>query len=107
MRLSKDRRIFHCLALASASRENEDYRFDQPMHPFTLFLILYTGSALVGVTCLWVLYDRRDKRSFEDHRRQKVLFCVRCNKLYAVKKRDVSEGVPCPKCEYKNYELSY
>ena len=77
------------------------------MQAFTWFLILYSGSALVGVTLLWFFYDRRDSRRFEARRRQKVFHCVRCGNLYSVTKADVSEGEACPECDYKNYELSY
>lgn len=82
------------------------FRF-RDMHPFAWLLILYTGSALIGVFSLWFYYDRKDRRGFEASRRQKVFHCVRCGNLYAVSKRDVSSGVPCPECQYKNYELSY
>ncbi len=77
------------------------------MHAFTWFLILYTGSALVGLTLLWYFYDRRDKRAFETGRRRKVFHCVRCGSVYSVRKADVSEGEPCPDCDYNNFELSF
>lgn len=77
------------------------------MQAFNWFLILYTGSALVGVSALWFFFDRSDKRSFESSRRQKIFHCVRCGHLYSVKKRDVSNGEKCPECEYKNFELSF
>jgi DNA-directed RNA polymerase subunit RPC12/RpoP len=77
------------------------------MHAFTWFLILYSGSALLGVTALWFFYDRRDRLSFEARRRQKVFHCIRCGGLYSVIKANVSEGESCPDCDYKNYELSY
>ena len=77
------------------------------MQAFTWFLILYTGSALVGVSVLWYFFDRSDKRSFESNRRQKIFHCVRCGHLYSVKKGDVSNGEQCPECEYKNFELSF
>ena len=77
------------------------------MQAFTYFLIIYTGSALVGLSLLWFFYDRRDKCSFEANRRRKVFHCVRCGNLYSVRKGDVSFGEPCPECEYNNYELSF
>lgn len=77
------------------------------MQAFTYFLIIYTGSALVGITLLWFFYDRRDKKTFESRRRRKVFHCVRCGNLYSVRKADVSEGESCPECAYNNYELSF
>ena len=77
------------------------------MNPFTWFIILYTGSALVGLLVLWLWYDHRDKGTFEAHRRRKVFCCVRCSSVYSRRKKNVSDGEPCPKCEYLNYELSY
>ena len=77
------------------------------MQAFTWFLILYTGSALAGVSVLWYFYDRSDKRSFEAKRRQKIFHCVRCGHLYSVKKGEVSNGEKCPECDYRNFELSF
>ena len=77
------------------------------MHSFTWFLILYTGSALLAIAALWFYYEKRDRRAFDARRKRKVFHCVRCGHLYAVRKRDVSEGELCPECGYKNYELSY
>lgn len=77
------------------------------MSPFTWFLILYTGSALVAVVVLWFYYEKRDRRLFDARRKRKVFHCVRCSSLYSIRKRDVSEGEPCPECGYKNYELSF
>ncbi|MCH6258364.1 hypothetical protein MLD52_17520 [Puniceicoccaceae bacterium K14] len=77
------------------------------MNPFTWFIVLYTGSALLGILGLWFWYDKREGGSFEKARRRKVFHCVRCGSVYSARKADVSEGEACPKCEYKNYELSY
>ncbi len=77
------------------------------MNPFTWFILLYVGSALVGTIVLWLWHDSRDKVSFEIHRRQKAFHCVRCGMLYSLRKHDVSEGEACPECGYKNYELSF
>lgn len=77
------------------------------MHSFTWFLILYTGSALVAVSTLWFIYEKRDKSLFEARRKRKVFHCVRCGNLYAIRKRDASDGVECPECGYVNYELSF
>jgi len=77
------------------------------MHAFAWFLILYTGSALLGVFILWLWYDRRDRRTFEWSRRQRIYHCVKCGALYGVKRSPDGEGVSCPKCGYTNHELSY
>lgn len=77
------------------------------MHSFTWFLIMYTGSALIGIALLWLYYERRDKAQFDARRRRKVFHCVKCGGLYSIRKKDVSDGVECPECKYKNYELSY
>lgn len=77
------------------------------MHPFTWFLILYTGSALLAVSILWFVYEKMDRSSFDARRKRRVFHCVRCGHLFTVRKKDVAEGVACPKCGYKNYELSF
>ncbi len=77
------------------------------MHPFTWFLILYTGSALLAIAGLWFYYEKREKRVFDIRRKRRVFHCVKCGELYSVRKKDVSEGQECPKCEYNNYELSF
>ena len=77
------------------------------MHPFTWFLILYTGSVLIGVAMLWWWFDRRDKKQFETIRRSKAFHCVRCGTVYGARDPDLAQGVPCPECQYKNFELSF
>jgi len=77
------------------------------MHPFTWFLVIYTGSALVGVAMLWWWFDHRDKRQFEASRRSKAFHCVRCGTVYGVRNPNLVEGESCPECEYKNFELSF
>ena len=77
------------------------------MHPFTWFLILYTGSALVAIAALWFLYELRDRKQFDARRKRRIFHCVRCQHLYTVRKMDVADGIDCPQCGYKNYELSF
>lgn len=77
------------------------------MHPFTWFLVLYTGSALVAVAVLWLLYERQDRKSFDARRKRRVFHCIRCGHLFTVRKQSVTQGVDCPECSYKNYELSF
>ncbi len=77
------------------------------MHSFTWFLILYTGSVLLAVSGLWFFYEKRDRKQFDARRKRRVFHCVRCGNLYSLRKRDASDGQECPKCGYKNYELSF
>ncbi len=61
---------------------------------------------VVGVFfALWFYYDRRDHALYEVERRRFTFHCIRCDKLYTVKRG--AEVAPCPRCGYQNTRLKF
>ncbi|TVR54170.1 MAG: hydrogenase nickel incorporation protein HypA [Puniceicoccaceae bacterium] len=57
------------------------------------------------IASLWVYYDYRDRRLFEDERRRVIFHCIRCDKLYAG--RAGAEELNCPRCGLRNGRLRF
>ena len=68
---------------------------------FTLFLMI----GLLLVFFLWLYYDRRDRRLYEDQRLRKTFHCIRCDTLYAAPSQQQEQ--PCPRCGFRNASLRF
>ena len=75
------------------------------MFDLTTAVVVYCcliGAAFVG---LWLWYDRRDHRRFEEERRKTTFHCIRCDTLYTAPAR--TELRRCPKCGHENARLKF
>jgi hypothetical protein len=52
-----------------------------------------------------IYYDRRDRRLYDDTRRQHVHHCVKCGKTYT--SSESGAAVACPACLFKNSALRF
>jgi hypothetical protein len=75
------------------------------MFDFNLASVVY--CTLVGLCFLgiWLFFDRRDHRRFEQERRKAAFHCIRCDRLYAAPAG--AELCPCPRCGHENARLRF
>lgn len=72
---------------------------------FAWFAVLYTGAGLAMVFGLWLYYDLRDKRVYQEVRERATYHCVKCGTLYTDgREREVSA---CPRCGFENARLKF
>jgi hypothetical protein len=66
-----------------------------------------TYCALLGVffLALWLCFDRRDHRRFEQERRKAAFHCVRCDRLYVGSTGQ--DLCACPNCGHENARLRF
>ena len=70
----------------------------------TAAVILCTLVAIVFLS-LWLWYDRRDHRTFEQERRKTTFHCIRCDELYTAPVG--GEVAKCPRCGHENTRLKF
>ena len=75
-----------------------------PLDP-TFGAFLYSALVTGFFLALWFYYDRRDHALYETERRKTVFHCIRCDKLYTVKRG--TELSPCPRCGHENTRLKF
>ena len=77
----------------------------QPVLDLPTGVLVYTiavGAAFLG---LWMYYDRRDHRRFEQERRRVSFHCIRCDALYTGPAGTVV--MHCPACAKENGRLRF
>jgi hypothetical protein len=75
------------------------------MLDFNIATVVY--CALIGVFFLgiWLFFDRRDHRRFEQERRKAAFHCIRCDRLYVGTAG--AEMSKCPRCGHENMRLRF
>ena len=75
------------------------------MFDFNVATVVY--FTLVGLFFLgiWLFFDRRDHRRFEQERRKAAFHCIRCDRLYSAPAG--AELSPCPRCGHENARLRF
>lgn len=71
----------------------------------SLLATLYLTTGLFLIFGLWLYYDRRDRRQYENLRNPTVFVCVRCNRIYSFK--DGTRTAACPDCRHVNIPLRF
>jgi len=69
----------------------------------TLLLLAVTGGMLL-LGALWLFYDRRDRRFFDQTRRKTTFCCLKCSHVYTDAQADTC---PCPRCGHSNPRLRF
>ncbi len=54
---------------------------------------------------LWLFYDHRDHKRFEEERRRSTFHCIRCDTLYPGPSG--AQLAKCPKCGHENSRLRF
>ena len=54
---------------------------------------------------LWLYYDHRDHKRFEQERRRSTFHCIRCDQLYSGESG--AQLAKCPNCGYENSRLRF
>lgn len=67
--------------------------------------VIYCIIVAVTFLSLWLWYDRRDHRTFEQERRKVTFHCIRCDKLYT--EVAGTEIAKCPHCGHENTRLKF
>lgn len=67
--------------------------------------IVYCLLVAVLFLALWLWYDRRDHRTFEQERRKTTFHCIRCDELYTA--ATGVELAKCPRCGHENTRLKF
>lgn len=75
------------------------------MLDLTTAVITYCVLVAVAVIGVWLWYDRRDYRRFEQERRKTTFHCIRCDALYSAPSG--TELCKCPKCGHENVRLKF
>jgi uncharacterized paraquat-inducible protein A len=75
------------------------------MFEFNSAVILYCVAVAVVFAGLWLWYDRRDNRRYEQQRRRTTFHCIRCDALYSAPHG--TELCKCPKCGHENARLKF
>jgi uncharacterized paraquat-inducible protein A len=67
--------------------------------------VIYCVLVAAVFLTLWLWYDRRDHRTFEQERRKVTFHCIRCDQLYT----EVAgvEIAKCPRCGHENTRLKF
>ncbi len=68
-----------------------------------LILLPVTGGMLL-LLGLWLYYDRRDRRFFDQSRRRTTFHCLKCSHVYTSPETDLC---PCPRCGHSNPPLRF
>jgi hypothetical protein len=68
----------------------------------TMIYCVLIAAVFLG---LWLYYDRRDHRQFEEERRKTTFLCIRCDRLYTA--RAGAELCKCPRCSHENTRLKF
>lgn len=66
-----------------------------------------SGFLLAGLLCfvlLWLYYDRRDRKFYDQQRYRRVHHCVKCDHLYTSRGNEVAA---CPACGFQNPSLRF
>ncbi len=50
---------------------------------FSFFALASITVGIALVVALWVYYDRRDQRIYEQERAQSLFHCLKCGRLYS------------------------
>ncbi len=66
---------------------------------------LYCTLVALVFLGLWLWYDRRDHRNFEQQRRKTTFHCIRCDELYTAPVG--TELAKCPHCGHENSRLRF
>lgn len=67
--------------------------------------VIYCLLIAATFLALWLWYDRRDHRTFEQERRKVTFHCIRCDQLYTgVAGVEVAK---CPRCGHENTRLKF
>jgi hypothetical protein len=69
-----------------------------------IIAFLVAGMALFAI--LWLYYDARDRRYYDQQRVRHVHFCVRCNQLYG-SRCGHDATAPCPHCGHAATPLRF
>jgi ribosomal protein L37AE/L43A len=67
-----------------------------------LIYCLLVAGAFLG---LWLYYDRREHRRFEQERRKAAFHCIRCDRLYVAPAG--TQLCRCPACGHENARLRF
>lgn len=67
--------------------------------------VIYCVIVAIVFLALWLWYDRRDHRTFEQERRKVTFHCIRCDRLYTGVVG--SETAKCPRCKHENTRLKF
>ena len=68
-----------------------------------VFIVIMAGLAL-GFG-LWIYYEQRDQRAYEQERAQSLFHCLKCGRLYSAPRAQLS--APCPACHFENSKLKF
>lgn len=71
----------------------------------SLLATLYLTTGLLLIFLLWLFYDRRDRRQYENLRNPTVFVCVRCSHVYSSKQG--TRKAVCPHCKHVNIPLRF
>ena len=77
------------------------------MFPYDLSaaLLLAVAGGVALLSGLWVYYDRRDRRFYDQTRRKTTFHCLKCSHVYtSVEQHDLC---PCPRCGHPNPRLHF
>lgn len=75
------------------------------MFDLTTAAVVYCVLTAVAFVGLWLWYDRRDHRRFEQERRKTTFHCIRCDTVYSAPAGE--EIRACPKCNHSNARLKF
>jgi hypothetical protein len=72
---------------------------------FSHFILTGITIGLALVFGLWIYYDQRDQRAYEQERAQSLFHCLKCGRLYTAPRASLSAR--CPACEFENSKLKF
>jgi DNA-directed RNA polymerase subunit RPC12/RpoP len=75
------------------------------MFDLTTATVIYCLLVAGVFLAVWLYYDRRDHRRFEQERRKTTFHCIRCDALYVGSTG--TEVAKCPNCGHENTRLKF
>lgn len=72
---------------------------------FSWFALLYVGAGMALIFGIWLFYDIRDRKLYEEVRERVTFHCIKCGHIYTgIRGSDVSA---CPQCGFENTRLKF